>query len=539
MVNDVPRDHPLHMGRYQTRMRDLPLLPIHEALRLHCHINFKQCFIATITPDNSIQTFVSPGQRLEEDVRNQFFDERRFRAVMERVETGADPMLQSSPSGRRNSARATPATSARSSGSQGPARTTRRRGVKKDQEAAVTQLRSFRVSDSDKIWDFYKECFKAASQVVCKSLAKAWIKTFEPKKQTNHPYTGEDATAPSWWPRPWGLSSSERVRHKEPDHLGKEERVHLLAAMLRLVVEPVETQHPQIRRMELNVETLTEVMLDSLVRDFAAKPEAEKCLRDMLRIARLEERYKAGELDASARLHIPEEYQDADIEEDLLIKEENENNGSQANPIAAATALVTSQTPNQGPSSAALGPPAQMAMRSQFGQPAMPDIHPHAHHHSHHQPQHQHHPSLSPNNGAMDLEMVQSPHDASRRTSMFTDYASAGASPMQYQTQWQPGSTTATTSPMYAYNTAPGGTPQPSYNVHATGHMGQGQAFMSTGFEGHPRQAYDQTPSALFRGNDLGQTQGTHAEGYTYLSPESRGTRGSPVIDPIHRSHLG
>lgn len=93
-----------------------------------------------------------------------------------------------------------------------------------DQERRITSTprRSMRLDDSPMLYEFYTTCLQEAQQTVCKLMSKAWIKVVEPKKQSMHPYTGSDAKAPSWWPKPAEENSKEgRVRHKEPDHLYK------------------------------------------------------------------------------------------------------------------------------------------------------------------------------------------------------------------------------------------------------------------------------------------------------------------------------
>lgn len=70
------------------------------------------------------------------------------------------------------------------------------------------------------------DCVTSFQQLNCKALCKSWIKLIEPKKQTNYPYNLGDRGKPGWWPN--------NVRHKEPDHLMKEERITLLVTILRL-----------------------------------------------------------------------------------------------------------------------------------------------------------------------------------------------------------------------------------------------------------------------------------------------------------------
>jgi hypothetical protein len=81
--------------------------------------------------------------------------------------------------------------------------------------------KGIRVGNSEEIWAFYEQRFKNCQQTACKLIAKAWVKAVEPKKQSNHPYTGSDEKAPDWWPKPWGPTKDDKVRHKEPDHLYK------------------------------------------------------------------------------------------------------------------------------------------------------------------------------------------------------------------------------------------------------------------------------------------------------------------------------
>jgi hypothetical protein len=68
------------------------------------------------------------------------------------------------------------------------------------------------------------ECFKSIQQLPCKAIAKEYIKTVEPRKQTTHPYKRGDSAKPNWWPL--------GVRHTEPDHLKKDERLELLVSIM-------------------------------------------------------------------------------------------------------------------------------------------------------------------------------------------------------------------------------------------------------------------------------------------------------------------
>jgi hypothetical protein len=92
--------------------------------------------------------------------------------------------------------------------------------IAEDQTPApiVAAHKGIKLDNEVDLWNFYGQRFKNCQQTACKMMAKAWIKAVEPKKQSNHPYTGSDEKAPDWWPRP---QQGEKVRHKEPDHLFK------------------------------------------------------------------------------------------------------------------------------------------------------------------------------------------------------------------------------------------------------------------------------------------------------------------------------
>ena len=80
-------------------------------------------------------------------------------------------------------------------------------------------------ADATEDWEkWFNDAFRAVQQVSCRIIAKEWIKTIHPKKQSTHPYNGKNprtgergdpsSTKPPYWPRD--------VIHKEPDHINKE-----------------------------------------------------------------------------------------------------------------------------------------------------------------------------------------------------------------------------------------------------------------------------------------------------------------------------
>ncbi|CCH45725.1 hypothetical protein BN7_5311 [Wickerhamomyces ciferrii] len=81
------------------------------------------------------------------------------------------------------------------------------------------------LSSETELHNHLRTCFRELQQLSCKAIAKAWIKTIEPKKQTRYPYNKGESTKPPWWP--------SKIRHCEPDHLIKSERIDLLVSISR------------------------------------------------------------------------------------------------------------------------------------------------------------------------------------------------------------------------------------------------------------------------------------------------------------------
>lgn len=228
---------------------------IDEALRQHCAISAKRYFVAVIMDDGSPMTFSGPGtSRLDDEVMRQFFDEDKYQRVMARLDTGwsttdalpsfkadkckgASPVVDDGfnfdnykqpfdfPRNRMTDRR-------RASGFEDwevPARQGRKRprarhpiNEEDDMPMTVSTTRKgIKIGNSEDVWNFYEQRFKNCQQTACKLIAKAWVKAVEPKKQSTHPYTGKDEKAPDWWPKPWGPTKEDKVRHKEPDHLYK------------------------------------------------------------------------------------------------------------------------------------------------------------------------------------------------------------------------------------------------------------------------------------------------------------------------------
>lgn len=77
--------------------------------------------------------------------------------------------------------------------------------------------------DDSQLYHQYCQIFHTLTQVVCKTVAKEWIKVIEPRKQALYPYKFN--RKPAWWPK--------CVPHVEPDHLDKDNRIRLLVNILR------------------------------------------------------------------------------------------------------------------------------------------------------------------------------------------------------------------------------------------------------------------------------------------------------------------
>ncbi|KAF8244764.1 hypothetical protein K440DRAFT_6127 [Wilcoxina mikolae CBS 423.85] len=135
------------------------------------------------------------------------------------------------------------------------------------------------IGDEDAVTTFYMTRLRQMQQLMCKVVAKAWIKVIEPKKQSNFPYNRGNESKPAWWP--------ENVRHKEPDHLMKPERLELLLTMLRCGKVPISKL----------VTATQEVMVQ-------IPKERIPLLDEIYMVADREERCKAGALSPSTAVYV-------------------------------------------------------------------------------------------------------------------------------------------------------------------------------------------------------------------------------------------
>lgn len=92
------------------------------------------------------------------------------------------------------------------------------------------------------------------------------------------------------------------VRHAvaaSTNRLPVSERVHLLAHILRLVLEPNAKQHGDIQKLGLNVKKLEETTYEALsafFMDNETNAKKRPYLSEIFKMARQEERFKNGEI---------------------------------------------------------------------------------------------------------------------------------------------------------------------------------------------------------------------------------------------------
>ncbi|KID89318.1 Ydr124wp-like protein [Metarhizium guizhouense ARSEF 977] len=581
--------------------RRQPPMAIPEALRSQCGIAGKQYFVAVMSEDGEPITYLSPPQKLDAITIGQFFDKSKFQQVMARVHSGkmktyatwqklrdaphwldadhtpssffvgADPILdnglqlEDATFSRSSFGRMRPSDRRRSSifdDLEGPTRSGRKRPrprhpINEDDDVPMTvsSRKGIKVGDGDAVWNFYEQRFKNCQQTACKLIAKAWVKAVEPKKQSTHPYTGSDEKAPDWWPKPWGPTKDDKVRHKEPDHLYKRERVHLLAHILRLVIEPNGKQHNDIQKLGLNVKKLEETTaeaLSSFFMDNDTNAKKKPYLTEIFKMARQEERFKNGEIDGSTEVYVmaedklPENY--ASENEDGNFPKDEEDHELQR-PKANTQHHCAVQTPTTGPGSAQTlhgghGPfTGELPVRGHSFNPSMlpADI-----------PSQPHtfmdsngitvtdQASVTAPSGPLALDMVTSPHDTSRRPSVFSEYASPGGGNM-YAQQWQqpqPGSTGPGQGSMYAYTPTQGNPQQPPYIGQGVP-MNPNTPFIGGSFEGSPRPEYEANGPPIFRTGDMPHAPVNQSQGYYVPNDGRSGLRViTQVVDGVSRNQM-
>ncbi|KAJ6000910.1 hypothetical protein N7481_001319 [Penicillium waksmanii] len=144
------------------------------------------------------------------------------------------------------------------------------------------------IKDTNFLRRYYEKVFQNIQQTNCRILAKAYVKLVEPQKQVHHPYNGRklaggelqqlspEESKPPWWP--------PGVRHREPDHLLKAERIALLLHILcdlrcshGITSQKLKNAEQTVRSQIIPVERLE--LLDELYR---VRGEEEKFLDGLL-----------------------------------------------------------------------------------------------------------------------------------------------------------------------------------------------------------------------------------------------------------------
>ncbi|KAK8041868.1 hypothetical protein PG993_006391 [Apiospora rasikravindrae] len=409
--------------------------------------------------------------------------------------------------------------------------------------------RAISVSDEKELWDFYEQRFKDCQQTACKLIAKAWIKAVEPKKQSTHPYTGSDEKAPDWWPQPWGSGKEDRVRHKEPDHLYKRERVHLLNHILRMIVVPNNQQHADLKKLNLNVAKLKDVTNEALSGWFTDKDNPNNALKkpkldEIFKVAAQEERFRHGQIGPTTKVHVKSDDRpgdgyasDRDETSQYRAEEEQENTpiSSRVSPARIPTTQSISfngpgQSPNHIQSNHFMADlPARDAFHPQQSQ----------HHHHQQQAQQQQHqqifdshlaaeqqqhyvdnsglgghtaPPLHSHGGFSDMSYAN--HDTSRRPSMIptpTTYHSPVTSAANYE--WA--TTTQLPNATFPSHPAPSHASlmPPNMQHYILGDM-----------------ARDQNPAHAFRPDGMHSGHMGHPSGYQdYVHQDARGLSGGGI----------
>ncbi|RYP21217.1 hypothetical protein DL765_002356 [Monosporascus sp. GIB2] len=385
--------------------------------------------------------------------------------------------------------------------------------------------------------DKFERCMQRA---LSSNTSKAWIKAVEPKKQSTHPYTGKDEKAPDWWPKPWGTNKDEKVRHKEPDHLLRHERLYLLVHILRLIVEPAERQHPAVQKVHLNVSKLSDLTMDAMSSWFADKENPanatkQPLLKELFKLARAEERYKNDEIDPSASVFV------------TSIERVSQGGGSDAEELDSAKDEEEQQrhTPISSTASPQRVGPAHVAISHQQSIAPGP---------THHMQGADYagdlmdrgtqlpHPilgsELAPERTQYEMsEMMSLPnifpgqHDSSRKSSAFaspSEYASPTTPIYQH---WQSASTPSNNQAMYSFPPHQPG-PQPSFVSQSGVHMTQSHQYLGASFDGLTRGHPDSQSGPMFRPGSIGQAPLAHQHSY-YDTPTPAGVK----VETTLRNH--
>ncbi|KAL4901291.1 hypothetical protein BDW74DRAFT_160167 [Aspergillus multicolor] len=201
--------------------------------------------------------------------------------------------------------------------------------------ASSLKRTAIRVGQTQMLRRYYEKAFEDFKQLSCRVIAKAFVKLVEPRKQVNFPYNGkapsssrlskpqsqEDAkpdpekTKPKWWP--------VGVRHKEPDHLPKAERIRLLVHILC----DLKDSHG------VTAEKLREA--SSEVRRSIESESQFPVLEEIYRVRTMEENYLEGKISGDTMIYVTYGHM------------EEETQGTDPDRLTTITAVQTSQQPSR------------------------------------------------------------------------------------------------------------------------------------------------------------------------------------------------
>ncbi|KAJ5325122.1 uncharacterized protein N7506_008224, partial [Penicillium brevicompactum] len=144
------------------------------------------------------------------------------------------------------------------------------------------------IDDTKFLRRYYERVFHNIQQTNCRILAKAYVKFVESHKQVKYPYNGRKTVAgetqqlsseqskPPWWP--------PQVRHREPDHLLKAERIALLVHILcdLRCSHGITSQKLKDAEQSVRSQIIPVGRLESLEELYRVRGEEEKFLEGLL-----------------------------------------------------------------------------------------------------------------------------------------------------------------------------------------------------------------------------------------------------------------
>ncbi|KAJ5982092.1 hypothetical protein N7451_012192 [Penicillium sp. IBT 35674x] len=165
-----------------------------------------------------------------------------------------------------------------------------------NEHSSDIQMTTISISDKNFLRRYYERGFQNLQQTNCRVIAKVYVRLIEPHKQVQYPYNGRktvagriqqftpEETKPPWWPR--------EVRHREPDHLLKTERIALL---IHILCELRDSNGITARKLK---------NADQPVRRCISPRQRLQLLDELYRVREEEESYLEGVIDGSTRIPI-------------------------------------------------------------------------------------------------------------------------------------------------------------------------------------------------------------------------------------------